>query len=243
MQPRVGDDRHLNLVDDAPEVGMEAGVQDVAEVLQVEALVGRPLADADPGDVALADVLDTGGAVDEVVDLPLQHRFEVLLHLAAGDAHQDPHVHGALILDGLKPGPDDLDLPIFDLVEIVHEQVLERPALLAAELAPHIVLAHDLAFEGRPVGHRDGHVGDLDLDAAHLDAFLDQALGPLQVVLAGDFVERHRHDVLVGGDAGGQDLGDDRVGHYREAEVDGAGGRRIFLIREQLLLRRFRIGA
>jgi hypothetical protein len=30
--------------------------------------------------------------------------------------------------------------------------------------------------------------------------------------------------VLVGGDAGGQDLGDDGVGDHREAEVDGPGG-------------------
>ncbi len=68
---------------------------------------------------------------------------------------------------------------------------------------------------------------DLDLDAAHLHAALDQLLRALHVVAAGDLVERHADDVLVGGDAGGQDLRDARVGDGREAEADGAGGGRV----------------
>ena len=72
-------------------------MEDIAEVAQVEALVVGGLADADPGDVALADVLDAAGAVDEVVDLALEHRLEVALHLAAGYLDQDAHVHGAAV--------------------------------------------------------------------------------------------------------------------------------------------------
>ena len=51
-----------------------------------------------------------------------------------------------------------------------------------------------------------------------------ELLGALHVVGAGDLVEGHGDDVLVGGDAGRQDLRDARVGDHREAVVDGAGG-------------------
>ncbi len=54
----VRKDGHLHLVHDGPKVGMEARIKDLAKVLQLEAFLGRRLADPDPGDVALADVLD-----------------------------------------------------------------------------------------------------------------------------------------------------------------------------------------
>ena len=94
---------------------------------------------------------------------------------------------------------------------------------LAAELGVHDVLADALALEGRSVGDGDRHLGDLDLDAADLHAALDELLRALHVVGAGDLVERHADDVLVGGHAGRQDLRDARVGDDREAEADGAG--------------------
>ena len=81
----------------------------------------------------------------------------------------------------LEAGADHLDLAVLDLVHVDHAQVLESPAVLAAELDAHVLLAHHFAFEGRAVGHRHRHLGDLDLDAAHLDALLHQLLGALQV--------------------------------------------------------------
>ncbi len=102
--------------------------------------------------------------------------------------------------------------------------------MLAAELDAHIVLAHDFAFKRRAIGHGHGHVGHFHFDAAHFDALLHQLFGAFHVVLAADFVERHRHDVLVSGDARRQDFGDDGIGDDGEAKVDGARGRRIFQI-------------
>ena len=195
-----------------------------------EALVRRSLADADPGDVALADVLDAARAVDEVVDLALEHRLEVLLHLAAGHLDQDAHVDRRPVRQVLEARPDHLDLAVLDLVHVDHAQVLEGPAVLAAELDAHVLLAHHFALERRAVGHRDRDFGHLDLDAARLDALLDQLLGALQVVLALDLVEGHGDDVLVGGDAGRQDLRDAGVGDDREAVVDGARGRRVLQV-------------
>jgi hypothetical protein len=100
---------------------------------------------------------------------------------------------------------------------------LERRRVLAAELH-----AHDLLARVRPRTERRRRDVDLllaHLDAAHLDAALDELLGALQVVGAGDLVEGHRDDVLVGRHAGGQDLRDARVGDDREAVRDGAGRR------------------
>ena len=102
--------------------------------------------------------------------------------------------------------------------------------MFAAEFDAHIGLAHHFAFEGRAVGHRHRHIRDLDLDAAHLDALLHQALGAFQVICAVDLIERHADHVLIGGDAGGQDFGDDRIGDDREAEVDRPGRGRVFQV-------------
>ena len=53
-------------------------------MIQIEALIGCGCADADPGDVALADVLNARGAIDEVMDLALEDWLEILIHLATG---------------------------------------------------------------------------------------------------------------------------------------------------------------
>ena len=95
-----------------------------------------------------------------------------------------------------------------------------RAAVLAAELDADVGLTDDFALERRAVGHRDRDFGQLDLDAAGLDALLHQLLGALQVIFALDLVERHRDDVLVRGDTGGQDLRDAGIGDDGEAVVD-----------------------
>src|SRR3990172_3754696 len=176
---------------------MEACMQDLAEVFDVEALLGRRVADPDPGDIALANVLDARGPVDEVMDLTFEHRLEVLLHLAPGDLDDDPQVHRALIRHVVEGGSDKLDLAVLDLVQVGHEQVLEGPAVLATELDPHVGLTHDLAFKGGAVRHGHGDFGDTHFHAAYLDAFLHQPLSPLQIIGALDFIEGHRHDVFV----------------------------------------------
>ena len=98
--------------------------------------------------------------VDEVVDLALEHRLEVLLHLAAGHLDHDAQVHGAAVGHLVEVGADDRHLAVLDLVEVDHAQVLEGTRVLAAELHAHVVLAHTLALEGRAVGHGHGHLGD-----------------------------------------------------------------------------------
>ena len=80
---------HLHLVDDGGIVVEKFGMQNFAEVANLEALVFGGLADADPVDVTLAHVPDAFGAVDQVVDLALEDGLEVGLHLAPGHFHPD----------------------------------------------------------------------------------------------------------------------------------------------------------
>ncbi len=73
-------------------------MQDLAHVADAEALVvGRP-AQADPGDVALADVHDALGVVDQVVDLALEDGLEVGLHLAPGHLDEDAQGQAAALV-------------------------------------------------------------------------------------------------------------------------------------------------
>ena len=126
--------------------------------------------------------------------------------------------------DLVEAGADHGDLAIFHLVELHHAQILEGPGVFAAELDAHVGLAHPLALEGRAVGHRNRDLGHPHLDAPHLDGLLHQLFGPLQVVLALDGIEGQRDHMLVGGDARGQDFGDQRIGDDGEAKVDGPRG-------------------
>ena len=126
-----------------------------------------------------------------------------------------------------KSGPITSILPSVTSSSLAICRYSKAARVLAAELHPHVGFANHFAFEGGAVGDRHRYVGDLDLDAAYLDAFLHEPFGFLQVVGPFDLVPRHGDHMLVGGDSAGQDLGDDRVGNDRETEVDGAGGGRV----------------
>ena len=189
-----------------------------AVVLEPKALLEALLGDPGPDDVALAHVPEAGGAVQEVVDLALENRLEVGLHLAPGHLDPDPERQGRAFLHRIDVGADQLDRSVFDLVELHRGHELEGRGLVAAELDVHVRLADALALEGRPEGHRHRHVRDPHLAAPHLERLLDHR-----------FDGHAGHDVLVGADAGGQDLGDVGVRDHREAVVDGAGRRRVLL--------------
>ncbi len=148
-------------------------------------------------------MLNAAGAVDKVVDLALQHRLKVGLHLATGHLHNDAHVHGTLFGNLLIAWTNQGDLAILDLVHLGHAQVLEAAGVFAAELDPHVGLAHDLAFEGGAIGNRNRHLSDLDFDSANLNRLLNQLFGSFQVVRGLDLVKGHGDHVLVAGDAGG----------------------------------------
>ncbi len=117
------------------------------------------------------------------------------------------------LLDVLDIRTLDGDLAVLDLGHILGNQNFDARGSAAAAFHEQVVLADALALEGGTEGHRDVDLGDADLEAAYLDGLLDD--------LVVGYVADH---VLVGTDAGGQDLGNVVVGDGREAPVDGAGG-------------------
>ena len=114
-------------------------------------------------------------------------------------------------------GADDVDLAVLDLVHLAHADELEGGGDVAAELDVHVVLADPLALEGRAVGDGDRDLGDLDL--ARRGPRCSAGFSTIS-----SSRERRGDDVLVGADAGGQDLRDVGVGDDGEAQVDRAGG-------------------
>jgi hypothetical protein len=207
-------------------------VQNFAEVLEAETLFCRVIRDPDPGDIALSDMLDAGGAVDKIVDLALQDRFEILLHLAPGDFRTTMPISMLPCWRDIfaKSGPTTSTLPSTTSSNEAMCRYSKQRESLATELHPHVAFADDFAFERRAVRHRHGDVGDFHLYAAHFDAFLDQAFRLFQVVLAFDLVERQADDMFVGGYAGWQDLRDDRICDHGEAEIDRSRRSRVLQV-------------
>jgi len=147
---RLGVQRHLDLVHDSAEVVVEGAVEYVANVAQPEALGKRPFAEADPGDVALALVLKALGAIEEMMDLPFEHRLEVFLHLAAGHLYDDGKRDLLSFGIGVKVLANNGDFAILDFVRVLHGQPLETHSILAAELGAQVRPAHDLASNAGP---------------------------------------------------------------------------------------------
>ena len=91
----VGVKRDLDFIHDRAEILVVFSMQDGSDMLQGEASVHGGGAHPDPGDVALSDVHDALGVVDQVVNLAFQDGFEVFLELAARHFHVDGQRQGA----------------------------------------------------------------------------------------------------------------------------------------------------
>ena len=178
-------------------------MQNLAKMLQREPLVHRRRRQADPGNVTLANVLHTRSPIHKVVNLALQHRLKVLLHLPAGYLNHNAQVHCPLVRHAAKIRPHNLDLAVRHRVHIGHLQILKAARILAAKLHPHIHLAHHFTFKGGTVGHRHGHILHLDLNAADFNALLHQPFRTLQIIRALNLIEGHRDNMLIRRHAGG----------------------------------------
>ena len=196
----------LALVNDGVELGLDLGIQHLADVLELEAGFEVRLADTDTDHVALAGVHEALHAVEEGVDLTLEDRLEVGLHGLAGDL--DGVAHGDLGADRdlVDLGAVDVDLVILDLGGVLGGDQLEAVLAGAVDLDLHVALADDLAFECGGEGDGDVDLRDLQLDAAGLDGGVDPVLG---VVVDDEGLRNGPHIVVV-------------VGDDREAELDGA---------------------
>jgi hypothetical protein len=113
----IGKDGHLNFIDDSTKISVEAGMQDFAEMLEVKAFIGGIVGDADPGYIALADMLDAGSTIDEVVDLAFENGLEIFLRRPATNDDGDI----ICPCEGShKPGP---------MTSTLHRQCFPRPCV------------------------------------------------------------------------------------------------------------------
>jgi allantoin racemase len=85
---RYFEDPHSELIPHFESVAKSC-VDDGAEVAEPESLFHRLAGKPEPDDVALPDVHDALGIVDQVVDLSLEDRLEVLLHLPSRHLHHE----------------------------------------------------------------------------------------------------------------------------------------------------------
>ena len=220
---QLGVKGNLHLVHDGAEIVVKVGMQDDAKVFQAEALIHGRFTEAEPGNVPLRYMLYAFSAVDEVVDLALQNRLEVLLHLSTCYRHHDAQGHFHPLLKAVEVRPDNGDLAILNLIHILHRQPFKASATLAPSLSTEVLTANHLALKGRAKGNGNVNLGDLDLDPSHLDAALYQPLRPLHIILSRDVIERHADHMLIFGDTRRQDIGHHGIADGGEAVGDGPG--------------------
>ena len=138
---------------------------------------------------------------------------KVRLKFAPGDLDINPQGHGFALFNFGDVRADNIDLAVIDFIHLGHFDQLGALGFTAAHLGIQIGTAHALAFIGRSEG-----TGNLDRGYAHLQT--PDFNGFLYHFLMGYI----GHDVLIGTDAGRQDLGDIGIGQGRKTPVDTPGG-------------------
>ena len=194
-------------------------MQYLAVVLDSQTLLVTVLGYTRPHYIPLAHVPYSFGAVDQMMDLTLQDRFEVGLHLTTRDLDPYAEREDSAFRHIVHVGSQDLDLAVVYGIEIDACHKLECYGLVSAELDPRVLFPYTLALERGAVRHRDRDLRYLDLAASDLKRFFDH----LVVGYAG-------HDMLVGTYARGQYLRYVRIGYDREAVVERSRGSRVFLL-------------
>ena len=201
---RVGNQVYLALVNNSVKFVRDHVVQNLGKVRQAQALVIGVLGDTDTELVALAGVHDAFHIVEPGVDLTLNNRLEIGLHLLARDI--DAGGKGVFEIAGVDIRAVDDQLVILDLVHVLHEDKFAGSVLGGPELDLHVGLTDDLALECSCERDGDGQFLGLDLDAAQFQRLFDRLI----VVIAG--FQRTRNLIFAEVD----------IDHDREAQRDCA---------------------
>ena len=99
---------------------MKFGMENGPDISQGKPFLDRRFAHADPGDIPLPDVHDALSVVDQVMDLPLQDGFEIILQLAAGHLDVNSQGQAIALFDIGHIRTHYLDLAVLDGVHIDH---------------------------------------------------------------------------------------------------------------------------
>ena len=134
---------------------------------------------------------DPLGIVDQMVNLALQDRLEILLHLSACYFRDNGkgELTGWLYL--IQVGTDDIYLSILDLIHVLRSHPFDSMGSSSTTLQIDILTPHPLALEGRTIRDRDGNRGDGHLQPSDLNR-------PLNDLIVGDVGDH----VFVSTDAG-----------------------------------------
>ena len=217
----LGIDRHLAFVEDGAKILVQFRMEDLPKVRQAEALFDRLLTHAQPRDVALPDMHDALGIVDQMVDLAFQDRFVVFLHLTSRHLDLDGQRQLGTGFHVRDIGADQFHFSVGDLIHLRGRDPLDRVRPAAAAFQIDIVSAHALALEGGTVSQRNRNLGNRDLQAADFHRLGNNL-----------FDGNVRDHVLIGTNTRGKHLGNRRVGDGGETPVDGARRVGVPLIRD-----------
>ncbi len=98
---------------------MKLGMEDISDVLELEALCGTSLGHPNPCNVSLANVHKTLGIVYKMVNLPFQDRLKVILHFSSCKLGHDSQGKPRPFLNIIHIRAEQLDLAVFNLVHIL----------------------------------------------------------------------------------------------------------------------------
>ena len=173
---RVSDDRHLDLVNDGAKLLAQLGDQDLAVMFQAESFLERLDAESHPHDRTLAHVEYAVGPRGELVNAPLNHRFEVFPEIAARNFHDDAKWQRATHFDFIDIRTDDFNVAVLNLAHRTATHQFECVGVLAAKLDLHLFLADSLTLESGTIGHGNRDLAHLELQAANLHRLVDNLI-------------------------------------------------------------------
>ena len=203
----------LNLVENSAKFLMELTVKNNAEMFEGKALFNGSLPNPDPHDITLADMHDALDIVHQMMELALQDRLKIRLHLPAGNLNQDTDRQILPLFNIGDIRSLHNNFAVFDLIHFLGNEHLDPGCPAAAAFHVQIILSDTLTFKGGTKGHGNINFCHTDLEAAHLNGLLD------------DFIMGHiGNHMFVGTDAGGQDFRDIVIRNGGKTPVDRTGG-------------------
>ena len=133
-------------------------------MFQTEACVKCFFSDTDTEHITLSCMVNSFDTVDIVMELTLDNRFEIRLHVLSGNFYNICNAVLASQFHFIYIRTNDSDLMVFDLGSIYSLYQLGTVYTGSVELYLHVAAADDLAFKCGSECYRDINICDLDLN-------------------------------------------------------------------------------
>ncbi len=156
-------DLDLDFIEDGSEVLVKFCVKDFAEMGEAKSLLHSPFADPYPGDVPLTDMHHSLGIVDEMVDLALENRFKVLLHLPARHFSDDGNGKSSRRFCLIEIRPDENHFAVFHFIHGKGGDPLHRMGSSSSAFHSDILAPYPFPLKRRAIRDGNGDFGDSHL--------------------------------------------------------------------------------